>query len=80
MSDEVYLIQDKRAYVGNCVLWWRAEGHGYTTDFDDAGRFTKEEAFSKNRHRPTDVPHRLSDVEPLAKRTVDMQKLKKEKK
>ena len=43
MSDE-YLIQDSRSYVGNCVLWWREHGRGYTTDIDDAGRFTEEVA------------------------------------
>lgn len=49
----VYLIQDTRQYVGNCILWWCHEGKGYTTEFDKAGRFTEEQA---NTGRDTGLP------------------------
>jgi len=48
----VYLIQDTRQFVGNCILWWRHEGKGYTTEFAEAGRFTEAETTG---HRDTDV-------------------------
>ena len=49
----VYLIQDTRQYVGNCVLWWCHEGKGYTTEFLEAGRF--DEAYLRSL-RDTDRP------------------------
>jgi hypothetical protein len=48
----VYLIQDTRQFVGNCVLWWCPKGAGYTTEFTEAGRFTEEEI---RGNRDTDV-------------------------
>ncbi len=48
----VYLIQDTRQIVGNCVLWWRPEGAGYTTEFSEAGRFNEEQI---KGNRDTDV-------------------------
>jgi hypothetical protein len=38
----LFYIQDKRQVVGNCVLWWRPNGQGYTTDLKDAGLYSKE--------------------------------------
>lgn len=37
-----YVIQN--GYVGNSLLLWRKEGHGYTTDLSDAHLFTRAEA------------------------------------
>ena len=48
MSDEKYLLWDTRSYVGNCILWWAPNGHGYVTDVD---------AIS-NAHRPPSVAER----------------------
>lgn len=31
-------------YVGNSMVWWRAEAKGYTCDINKAGRYTEEEA------------------------------------
>ena len=28
-----------RGYVGNCLLWWRKSGNGYTCNLDDAEVF-----------------------------------------
>lgn len=75
-----FFIQDSRVYVGNCIMWWRAEGKGYTTDISDAGRFTKEEAekiCNPRTGRKTDIMHRCEDILPLVCGTVDMQKVKK---
>ena len=73
--DVKYVIRDTRGTVGNCALWWREQGRGYTTDFDDAGVFSAEEARSIHRGRRSDVPYKYDDVAKLAKRTVDSQSL-----
>jgi len=52
MSGKFYIL-DVRSIVGNCALWWRPNGHGYTCDLNDAGLYDEEEA--KKRHRYTDV-------------------------
>ena len=38
-----YFIQDRRQYIGNCVLWWRENSQGYTCNLDEAGVYTEEE-------------------------------------
>jgi hypothetical protein len=38
--EPLFYIQDARSVVGNCVLWWRPNGHGYTTELKDAGLYT----------------------------------------
>lgn len=52
-TSDLYYIQDARSYVGNSVLFWRPGGAGYTTNLDEAGLYTLEEASS---HRDTDIP------------------------
>lgn len=71
--ENLYYIQDTRSYIGNCVVWWRAGGRGYTTDLDDAGLYTQQEALAQHRSRETDVPWLCSEIEPLVRRTIDMQ-------
>lgn len=62
-----------RAMSGNSAIWWRAGGHGYTADLDDAGRFTLEEAQRITRVRPKeDEMFPVEAVEPLAKRHVSV--------
>jgi hypothetical protein len=68
-----YYIQDSRGYVGNDVLWWRPNGNGYTTDLNEAGVYTREEAYGK---RETDVAWPVEHINPLITRTVDMQRLR----
>ncbi len=48
-----YYIIDSRSCVGNCALWWKPDGKGYTCNLDDAGLYTLEEAES---NRLSDVP------------------------
>ena len=40
MSEELYYIQN--GYVGNAILWWRKNSQGYTTDINEAEKYTKE--------------------------------------
>jgi hypothetical protein len=51
---ELFFIQDTREYVGNCMLFWRPDGRGYTTDLKRAGRYTRAE-YSRRTQRETDV-------------------------
>jgi hypothetical protein len=36
-----YYLIDTRNPIGNCALFWRPNGAGYTTDLKDAGLFEK---------------------------------------
>jgi len=47
-----YYILDSRQVVGNCVMWWRPDGAGYTCDLADAGLY--EEGDTRGS-RETDV-------------------------
>lgn len=44
MEEELYYIQN--GYVGNAVSWWAVDANGYTTDFKQAGKFTKKFALT----------------------------------
>lgn len=52
-------ILDSRDVVGNCAVWWRPNGEGYTCNVDEAGVFDKP----PDKLRPTDfvVPKELVD-------------------
>lgn len=47
---EEYYIQS--GYVGNAILWWRKDSKGYTANFNEAGRYSKEEAMGIINNRP----------------------------
>ena len=76
-STELYYLQDKRSYVGNCPLWWAKDGRGYTTRIDQAHRYTKNEAFGQFLVRETDIPWPCSVVDPHLRPTIDIQDLHK---
>lgn len=71
----MYYLQDARwsGMVGNCPSFWRPDGSGYTTNLDEAGRFTHEEAMAQHRSRSTDLPWLCSEVDKLRRPTVDFQ-------
>ena len=51
MSDDTkYVILDARQVVGNCALFWRPDGNGYTCDLNEAGLYDKTQ-----EHRDTDI-------------------------
>lgn len=74
-DDGMYYLQDARwsAMVGKCPSWWRPDGNGYTTNLDEAARFTFAEAMAQHRCRDTDLPWLCSEVEKLRRPTVDCQ-------
>ena len=46
-----YLQNCERGHVGNCLLWWRKGGHGYTTNLDDAEQFELEQLADVLTHK-----------------------------
>jgi len=70
-SKPLFYIQDKRQIVGNCVLWWRANGQGYTTELNDAGLYPAEKGL-----RETDVLVPKELAESLAVKHVRVEPLR----
>lgn len=69
-----YLIQ----YIGACgneALWWRPKGAGYTTNVDEAGRFTEKRAKGQERVRGLDRAWPEDEVLAMSHRSVDIHKL-----
>lgn len=72
MSTEpkLYYIQNK-GFVGNCLLFWRENGSGYTCDLDDAWQVTEEKAIEICKVRKgEDIMHEVTVVDALAQRHV----------
>jgi hypothetical protein len=76
---EVYLVA-RNGYVGNSLNWWREGGHGYTTDIDEAERFTLESAQRIIADHPSYSFWPLDTIEKVATRHVDMQNLRRNEK
>lgn len=66
----IYLIQDARSYDGDDVIWWRPDRRGYTTNFDEAGRYSEEEAKKIVSLRDTDIAIPLFLVQQAATKIV----------
>jgi hypothetical protein len=49
-KEKLYYIQS--GYVDNAMLWWRPNGKGYTTDIEEAGKFTAERMLDIINNRP----------------------------
>lgn len=54
--EEMFFMRDTRDTVGDCILWWRYQGKGYTTNLYEAALFTRDDAERICRIRETDVP------------------------
>lgn len=72
-SEQLFYLQDTRDYVGNDMLWWRKNNCGYTTNIEDARKWTWREL---QERQPTHEKYRAWPVEYIDQRTtlvVDMQ-------
>jgi len=67
-KDEFY-VMDITA-TGDLHLWWRPGWRGYTTDLACAGVYSREEAERIQKIRGTDIPHRKSTIDAVARRVV----------
>ena len=52
-KDKLYYIQC--GYVGNALCWWRPYGKGYTTNINEAGKYSELEAKEQAKRRVDDV-------------------------
>lgn len=70
--EQAFLLQDSRSHVGDGLTFW-ALGGGYTTNIDQAERFTQDKAQLQHDCRETDVPWPAAYIEQRAHRGVDCQ-------
>ncbi|MGS7841806.1 hypothetical protein [Stenotrophomonas forensis] len=75
-QEPMFYIQDTRQFVGNCPMWWGPNGSGYVTRLDEAGRYTEQEAIRQSRTRETDIPWPCTEIDALARKTVDCQHMR----
>lgn len=68
-----YYLQDSRSFTGNCMMWWRKNGAGYTSDLSDAWQLTEKEAFGRHKARKTDIPWPCGYIDGIAKPRADFQ-------
>ena len=40
---QYYIQRHRSGFVGNCLLWWRKGGNGYTCNLDDAEVFDEND-------------------------------------
>lgn len=66
----LFYIQDKRQIIGNCMVFWRKKGRGYTTDLTDAMVVQADW-----KERDTDILWPKDLMDSLAKPRVDHQDL-----
>lgn len=76
---EKFYVQDARSYSGNYLVWWEKGGSGYTSNINNAHKFTKDEIIkSFTNGRETDIIWFASHVEEKKVQVIDCQNLKGE--
>jgi hypothetical protein len=72
MTDEPkdYVVWYTRNFSGDCVIFWRPDGNGYTTNLDEAGRYTKTQAEEIATRRGLEKAVPLKAAEAAARRHV----------
>lgn len=73
-----FVLQDSRGNTGDRLMFWGKDGSGYTTNLDQAQRYTKDEATSQNESRESDLPWPLAYLVERAELAIDCQYLKVE--
>ncbi len=75
-AEPLYYIQN-RGFCGDCLLWHKEGGHGYTMDLDQAWKVTKAEAERICAHRPhEDFLRPVSEMDAAAARHVNSESVK----
>ena len=52
-KEKLYYIQF--GYVGNALCWWKKDRRGYTTNINEAGKYSEKEAKEQAKRRIEDV-------------------------
>ena len=60
-NESIYYIR-KEGYVGNSLIWWRPNYGGYTTNLDEAGRYTYVQAMQICKSNKTNVAYKHSTI------------------
>jgi hypothetical protein len=77
-SEPLFYIQNV-GFNGNCLLWWRPNGNGYTTDLNDAWKVSEAKARSICRSRPKeDIAWPASEIDRIASRHLNCEHLWRE--
>lgn len=64
-------------FQGNCIKFWRPNGHGYTCNLDEAWKVTEAEAQNICHSRPKeDIPWPAEKVDRFAHRHLDVEALR----
>lgn len=74
-ADKLFYLQDARQIIGNTMLWWAKDHHGYTTDLAKAHVFTEDEITREGgfTDRTTDVAWPKEYIDERARLRVDVQ-------
>ncbi len=73
---QLYYIQNK-GYCGNCLFWWKVDGHGYTTDLNEAWIVDRAKALDICSSRPNDdIPRSVTEMDAIARRHISSEDLK----
>ena len=72
-NERLYYLCDSRSVVGNCLMFWRKNGCGYTYNLDDCEVYPETKAFEMHKSRESDVPMPKDVVDKLAERHLDHQ-------
>lgn len=70
-----YIVRDSRSNVGTNMQFWCAGGKGYTTNINNAGRYSLDEATSMHKRRDSDIPMDFDVAFAMGNQRVDMQYL-----
>ena len=73
---QLFYIQDGRTVVGNCVVFWRPDGNGYTCNLKEAWKVDYERALEMETNRPTEIFWPVEDLDAISKVHVDIQYLR----
>lgn len=71
-----FVLQDSRGNTGDRLMFWAKDGAGYTTNLDNAQRYTKEQATSQNESRESDLPWPVAYLMDRHTLAVDCQNVK----
>jgi len=73
--ERMYYLCDTRGVTGNCLMFWRKGGAGYTYNLDDCEVYPESVAMRMHNERTSDMPYPKDVIDLLAERHVDHQDL-----